>query len=134
MTTFDGGGRDLCAVSRDRTNTPLQALALLNDPTYVEAARALAIDIMQHHTDHEDRLKSAFRKATCRWPTPPELQVLRTAYQKYAARFSATPETAKAYIQVGQFAPDSTLSNIELAAYASVCSVILNLDEVITKE
>ncbi|MDG1808638.1 MAG: DUF1553 domain-containing protein [Pirellulaceae bacterium] len=134
MTTFDGGGRDLCAVSRDRTNTPLQALALLNDPTYVEAARALAIDIMQDHTDHEDRLKSAFRKATCRWPTPPELQVLRTAYQKYAARFSAAPETAKAYVQVGQFAPDTTLSNIELAAYASVCSVILNLDEVITKE
>ncbi|MDG2014320.1 MAG: DUF1553 domain-containing protein, partial [Pirellulaceae bacterium] len=134
MTTFDGGGRDLCAVSRDRTNTPLQALALLNDPTYVEAARALASDVMQNNSDHIARLKSAFRKATCRLPTPQELQVLEAAYQKYAARFAAQPETATAYIQVGQSAPEATLSHVELAAYASVCSVILNLDEVITKE
>ena len=107
---------------------------MLNDPTYVEAARALASDVMQNNSDHIARLKSAFRKATCRLPTPQELQVLEAAYQKYAARFAAQPETATAYIQVGQSAPEATLSHVELAAYASVCSVILNLDEVITKE
>lgn len=134
MTTFDGVGRDVCAVSRDRTNTPLQALALMNDATYVEAARALATEAIQAESHHVERLKVAFRRATCRWPNSAELAVLESAYQKYQQRFQEDPQSAEAVLQVGHWRPPAPVSNVELAAYSMVCSVILNLDEVITKE
>ena len=134
MTTFDGGGRDVCAVSRDRTNTPLQALALMNDATYVEAARAMAAEAIEADSNLVERLKFAFRRATCRWPSPPELAVLESAYQKYHQRFQENPQSAESLLQVGHWQPSTPISNVELAAFSMVCSVILNLDEVITKE
>ena len=134
MTTFDGVGRDVCSVSRDRTNTPLQALALLNDITYVEAARHLAGLALAQSTRPTDRLQYAFRRATGRPAEPRELAILETALQKYQQTFSRNPQAAVQYVQVGQSPADSNPNVQELAAYASVCSVILNLDEVITKE
>lgn len=134
MTTFDGGGRDVCAVSRDRTNTPLQALALMNDATYVEAARALATEVVKAAADHDERLKIAFRRATCRWPLSSELAVLESAYRKYQQHFAESPHSAEAILQIGQWHANSNISNVDLAAYSMVCSLILNLDEVITKE
>jgi hypothetical protein len=134
MTTFDGVGRDVCAVARDHTNTPLQALALLNDPTYVETARHLAIRAIRQSDNHVERLKFAFRAATCRRPGEQEVGVLKSAFKKYKKQFDADPESATQFLAVGQSNPDEKIDPIELAAYASVCSVILNLDEVITKE
>ncbi len=134
VTTFDGVGRDICSVARDRTNTPLQALALLNDVTYVEAAIHLGIQAIESSKLHDERLKFAFRRATSRWPDAFELKTLSSAFEKYESHFEADPSAAKQFLETGEANPKTDLDPISLAAYASVCGVILNLDEVITRE
>jgi len=134
VTTFDGVGRDICAVARDRTNTPLQALALLNDVTYVEAAIHLAAQAIESADQHPTRLKQAFRRATGRMPDEAELAILNAAFAKYKKRFEADPESAQQFVNMGDSKPESKMDPVQLASYACVCSVILNLDEVITKE
>jgi hypothetical protein len=137
VVTFDGVGRDICAVSRDRTNTPLQALALLNDVTYVEAAIRLAIRVVESEAEHQQRVRLAFRHATSRWPDDEELGVLLSAFEKYKRQFDAAPETARQFLTTGDSnlaTNNDSASPVSLASYAAVCSVILNLDEVITRE
>jgi hypothetical protein len=137
VVTFDGVGRDICAVSRGRTNTPLQALALLNDVTYVEAAIRLAIRVVESEAEHQQRVRLAFRHATSRWPDDEELGVLLSAFEKYKRQFDAAPETARQFLTTGDSnlaTNNDSASPVSLASYAAVCSVILNLDEVITRE
>ncbi len=134
MTTFDAGSREICQVSRPRTNTPLQALALLNDPTYLEAARVLAEKAMLSNPQTEQRLKYMFRRATSRWPNNKELLILKRSIDRYTKRFAENPDAARATIAVGRSKPNPKISPHELAAYMSVASIILNLDETITKE
>ncbi|MFK7766834.1 MAG: DUF1553 domain-containing protein [Mariniblastus sp.] len=134
MTTFDGGSRETCQVSRQRTNTPLQALALLNDETYLEAARHLAIRAMESSDIELERLSNAFSFATIRNPTKNELKVLQGALAKYTKRFEADPKSAEAFLKVGLSPIDPALDKVDLAAFASVASLILNLDETITRE
>ena len=134
VTTFDGVGRDICAVARDRTNTPLQALALLNDVTYVEAAIHLGAQAIKSSQQHDERLKFAFRRATSRWPDATELKILSSAFAKYNLHFTADPSAAKRFLETGESRPETDLDPVALAAYASACGVILNLDEVITRE
>ena len=132
-STFDAPTWETCTIKRSRTNTPLQALALLNDETYVEAARGLAQRIMQQGgTEIDTRLRYGFRLTTGRAPAPKEIERLSTAYYRYREMFAKDPAAAKTFLSVGEFAPDARLDKTNLAAYATVASILLNLDETIT--
>ena len=135
FATFDAPDREKCTARRTLTNTPLQALALLNDPTYVEAARALAQrTLIEGGDDVNDRLAYAFRLATARKPTRKERGVLRSLLAERLASFQQNRHSALELLRVGESARDKRLDPSELAAWTTVASVILNLDETITKE
>jgi hypothetical protein len=133
LVTFDAPDREICTVRRSRTNTPLQALVLMNDPTYVEASRKFAERIMKHDKAQETRLAFAWRLATSRPPSERELGILKRTLEKQLATYQQNPKAAEALLRVGESARDETLPTAELAAYTIVASVILNLDEVVTK-
>ncbi|MEW6304644.1 MAG: PSD1 and planctomycete cytochrome C domain-containing protein [Verrucomicrobiota bacterium] len=135
MATFDAPAREVCSVQRLRTSTPLQALALMNDVTYVEAARALAQRMMtQGGATASERITFAFRLATARPPEARELKVLLGGFEQHLVDYRNDTEAAAKLIQMGASKPDTKLNASELAAYTAVASLILNLDEVITKE
>jgi hypothetical protein len=134
MVTFDAATRESCTVRETRTNTPLQALNLMNDVTYVEAARVLAERMMKEGgVNVDERLRFAFRLATARLPSAAELQVLGESFRAQMAHFTKRPAEAARLLKVGEKPADATLNQTELAAYATVASLILNLDEVITQ-
>lgn len=128
MLTFDAPDREFCAVRRSRTNTPLQALVVLNDPTYVESSRELAKRMLSEGgADDAARLTYAFRLATCRAPSEAETSVLTATLQRLRESYVADPAAAAKLTKTeGADAP-------ELAALTAVASMILNLDETITK-
>lgn len=127
-------GRTKCRTRREMTNTPLQALVMLNDPQFVEAARVLAQRVYQEGGNTPaGRITLAFRLATSRRPRPAELQILLNEFQDRLQEFSKDPAAAKAYLQSrGQHKSASGIPESELAAYAAVASLILNLDESLT--
>jgi hypothetical protein len=134
MTLFDGPSREQSCVRRERSNTPLQALMLMNDVQHFEAARAFAQRILTRGGDSpEDRLTWGFRAATSRFPTKQELVVLADSLRRQQARYAADAEAAKQAIGYGESKPDPDLNPSELAAYTLVANLILNLDEVVTK-
>jgi hypothetical protein len=134
LMTFDMASREYCIVKRSRTNTPLQALDVMNDPTYVEAARVLARRMVaEGGNDAPARLAYGFRRALCRPPTEKEIQILTEALGAQLARYKANPEAAAKLLSVGAKPRDPKLDAPELAAYTMAASVILNLDEMINK-
>ena len=134
LVTFDAPDRETCIVRRERTNTPLQALVLLNDPIYIEAARGLAQRaILDGGSTSDERLRYAFRIVTGRHPTPAEAAVLSAELRDRLQAFAADPETAKRLVAIGESQSDASLSAGELAAWTMVARLILNLDETITK-
>lgn len=128
---FDGSTRQVCVIKASRTNTPLHALVTLNDTTYVEAARVLAEKVLQSPGNDAQHLRHAFETVTCRPPKPEELTVLQKQLPKLRAQ-SATD--ASKLLRVGEAKSDPTLSPAEHAAWTSLCLMLLNLDEVVTKE
>ncbi len=135
LVAFDAPDRETCTVRRARTNTPLQALILMNDPTYVEAARVLAERILKAAgPTTDDRIALAFRLATARQPSPPEVAILRRILEAQQAENQSDPESAALLLQVGESSFDQGLDRLELAAWTAVTSSILNLDETITRE
>ncbi|HEV2948199.1 MAG TPA: DUF1553 domain-containing protein [Gemmataceae bacterium] len=135
MATLDAPSREICQVKRARTNTPLQALELMNDVTYVEAARRLAqLMLSEGGPTAKDRIEFAFRRAVARRPTSSELQVLERGLERYRNNFHADPESAKRFIRHGESPVDDRSDPVELAAYTATAEVILNLDETMTKE
>jgi mono/diheme cytochrome c family protein len=134
MRTFDAPDREVCTVRRSRTNTPLQALVLWNEPGYVEAARQLGTRMLREGgaTD-ATRVGFAFRLATGRHPAPGETRVLTDAFARLRDDFTAHTADAAALLTVGASSVDTKLPPAELAAATSVASMILNLDETITK-
>jgi Protein of unknown function (DUF1553)/Protein of unknown function (DUF1549)/Concanavalin A-like lectin/glucanases superfamily/Planctomycete cytochrome C len=135
LATFDAPDREKCTARRALTNTPLQALVLLNDPTYVEAARALATRaLLEGGTTPRARLSYAFRLATSRTPRGKEIGVLENLLAAQLQSFRSNPAAASKLVKVGESVPDKRLDPIELAAWSTVTSVILNLDETITKQ
>ncbi|MCP4170489.1 MAG: DUF1553 domain-containing protein [Fuerstiella sp.] len=135
MVTLDATARESCIVKRSRTNTPLQALALMNEVTFVEAARALAQRVMNESGDvTERRIDQAFRRVVSRLPTASERGVLLAAYARYLESFQNNPQAAEQLLSVGESPRDNSLNAVKLAAWTTVMSVILNLDEVVTKE
>jgi hypothetical protein len=135
MIAFDAPSREACAVRRSRTNTPLQALTLMNDVAFVEASRVLAQRVMREAgPSPEERLTLAFRLVAARTPRPAELRVLRDGFRDQLRRYRHDPKAAARLVSVGEYPRDETLDVAELAAYTAVANLILNLDETITKE
>ena len=135
LAAFDGGSRDMCRVRSDRTNTPLQALTLQNDVTFVEAARHLAERMMRAASDRpEDGLTLAWRLALSRPPAPDELEVLKRALERHQAVFRSAPDEAAKLLGFGESARDARLDVADHAAWTMVALSILNLDEAITQE
>ena len=134
LITFDAPDREKCTARRLMTNTPLQALVLLNDPAYVEAARSLAQRmLLEGGTDPGKRIRYGFLLATARIPSPEEIQILRDLQERSRADFGRNPSQALKLLQVGESAYHKELDPTELAAWTTVATTILNLDETITK-
>ncbi len=134
MSTFDGPSREACVMRRERTNTPMQALLLLNDPQYVEAARGLASRALTEFEGADDeRAMRLFRVCTGRVATPAERDDLVALYQESLRDFEADPEAAVALTAIGEQEPAGDLSRPQLAAWTTVASMVMNLDEVVSK-
>jgi hypothetical protein len=134
LNTFDAPDREKCTARRTVTNTPLQALVLMNDPTYIEAARKLAErDLREAGPNESDRIRYAFRLATDRDPSPKEMGILEALYRKQRAHYESTPADAQKLLAIGESPHDKKSDPVELAAWTLVASTILNLDETITK-
>jgi hypothetical protein len=133
--TFDASDHDVSLARRIPTNTPLQALVLLNDPAYVEAARALAERVSIEGGGRDTaRIEYAFRLATARRPTTGETGVLQRLLNSSRTAYRRDRPAAEALVSVGESARRTRMDATELAAWTTVASTILNLDETITKQ
>ncbi len=134
MVTFDAPSRETCSVRRSRTNTPLAALALMNDEQFIEAARGVGQRIMKEGgSTEEDRAAFAFRLVTARRPGDAELAVVLKVYRTALAAYVANEKATTELLTVGDSGPDSSLTASQLAAWTMVANMLLNLDETITK-
>jgi hypothetical protein len=135
LSVFDAPTRELCTSQRPRTNTPLQALVLMNDPTFVEASRVLAQRVLREvPPDLDARLTHAVRLCTGRAPTGQELEILKRVYSRSYERYKQDGAAARALIAVGESKAPRSLDVRELAAWTSVTNLLLNLDETISRE
>jgi hypothetical protein len=134
LLAFDAPSREECTVERPHSNTPQQALVLLNDPTYVEAARVLAERILREAEGGiEQRIHFVFRQTLCRKAEPDEVKLLSALYQQHREEYRGNKASAEALLHVGDRPPPEDLSAVELAAWTSVARVVLNLHETITR-
>jgi len=134
MTTFDAPSREECRVRRERTNTPLQALLLMNDPQYVEAARCFAERILRHGGEHDAaRIAWAYESATCQVPSAADVAEVTALLQDERAVFVADPVAAKQLLAIGAAQSKTEHAAEELAAWTMVANLILNFDAVLTK-
>jgi hypothetical protein len=134
LKAFDAPNREECTAKRARSNTPLQALVLLNDPTFVEAARVMAENILSQPIEKRAaRVAWAFRRAVARKPRDEEIAVLNELYDKHLAHYQKHPEKAKKLISVGLKDRATGFPPAKLAAWTSVSRAILNLHETITR-
>ncbi len=130
MTIFDAPSREVCTIQREITNTPLQALVLLNDPTFVEAARVMAERMQKEGGETlSSRIVFAFRLMTGRKPSTEEVQVLANLFEKEQQRFAAAPAQARKALSIGEYPLDPKLDPVQTAAYAMVSSMMINHDE-----
>ncbi|MFN0167600.1 MAG: DUF1553 domain-containing protein [Bryobacteraceae bacterium] len=135
LATFDAPDREKCTARRSRTNTPLQALVLMNDPTYIESARSLAQRVIREAgRDPGKRVQLAYRVALARKPTSKELQTLRDLAEVETAEYRRNKDKALQLLSVGQSKSGASIEPSELAAWTTVASAILSLDETITRE
>ena len=134
MAIFDAPDRETCQVRRARTNTPLQALALMNDVQFVEAARRFAERVMlEGGTDVDQRVTFAYRSLLARNPRPGELQTVRELFQEFHAEFKGNPEAAPKLLAIGESVPNESLDADELAGWTLIAQLLLNLSETVTK-
>ena len=135
MMIFDAASRETCTVHETRTNTPLQALNLMNDVAYLEVARVLAQRMMtEGGPTPEERIGYAFRLATARWPSRPKAEILLSSFRYYLEQHQTDREAALKLVSLGESPLNEKLDASELAAYTAVASLILNLDEAVTKQ
>jgi len=134
MLTLDAAKRDICAVKRQATATPLQALVLLNDPQYVEAARALAGHAMtQAEASTGEQLAFMFRTLTSRVASEQESRLLQAAYDEQYDYFLAQPESAQQLLAIGDAPAEENLDPAKLAALSMVAETVMNFEEAVTK-
>jgi hypothetical protein len=131
MSAFDAPSRDVCTVERASTNTPLQALVTLHDPTYWEAARTLAV-LVHGETDP---IKSAFERVLSRKPSPKEIQLLSDLQNQRLSHYRKDLKSANRTLSVGESPPSSTkMEPAQLAGLTDVCHTLFNLSETITRK
>ena len=134
LLNFDAPTREECTVSRSISNTPLQALDLLNDPIYVEAARVFAQNAAAHGPpDFDAQLAFVFDRALNRAPTGEERSILRRLYERNLKRFSANPASARELLAEGEMPLPPRFDAVRLAAMATITRAVLNLHELITR-
>lgn len=133
MMIFDASNRDQCEVVRLRTNTPLQALIMMNDPTVLEASRVLAYRLLQEHESPEAAIQEGFRRIVCRTPAAKELDILRTHWEEQRAYYTAHEKEAAEFTKVGEYKLDKKAPATDLAAMMTVLQIIYNMEEAITK-
>lgn len=131
LMIFDGSNRDQCEVKRSRTNTPLQALVMMNDPTVLEASLALADKLLQQ-VDHDAEVAEGFQRIICRKPAAKELHILTHYYKEQETYFRKNVNAAEKLLKVGYYQPASKAKD-RLAALMQVMQVIYNMEEAITK-
>ena len=134
MMSFDAPNREVCLARRAQTNTPLQSLILLNDPTYIEAARKLAERMIRMGGPEPfDRLSVGYQLGVAREPNPEEQKILSELLHEVKNRFRASPQSASQLLGVGESKSDDSIDRTELACWTIIASTILNLDETVTK-
>jgi hypothetical protein len=134
LATFDAPDRETCTVRRARTNTPLQALVLLNDPTYIEASRKLAERILTEGGETADaRIDFLFRLATARRPSDREHAILMALLRDQERKYREDVKAADELLKVGESNRNSTLPKDQVAAWTTMASAVLNLDEAVTR-
>ncbi len=134
MVAFNAAEREVCVVRKDGTNTPLQALTLMNNITFVEAARFLAERMLRHSADDRAALEFGFRQLTARHPTEAEFTVFEQAFESFQETFRDQEASALELLQVGEKPRDASLDPVRHAALTMTASLMMNLDEAITKE
>jgi len=135
MQIFNAAGREMCSMRQENTNTPMQAMALLNDPTFIEASRHLAQRMIKEGGDDvRTRVEYGYKLALATDPGPEQRAILVNGLEEYRVHFQRNKDDAAALIRVGDTEPDISILAPELAAYTMLASVMLNLDEVITRE
>jgi hypothetical protein len=134
MLTFDATSREVCTAKRETTTTPLQALVLLNDPQFLEAARVLAEQTIRTHGDNLGaRVDDAFRRLTGRTPQPREQEILTRLLTEQLDYFKTQPEAAAKYLAIGERPRDAALSAEQVAATTVMTSAVMNHDEFVMK-
>lgn len=134
MSNFDAPNREQACARRERSNTPLQALQLMNDTQHFEAARALGERlILEGGTTPAERITFAYRVVLSRPPQPAEIEIVQQAILSYLSRFEKAPEAAQRVVTVGESRPNPKLAATELAAYTLLANLILNLDETVNR-
>lgn len=133
LLIFDAGNRDQCEVRRLRTNTPLQALVMLNDPQILEASRVLAQTLLQRNESDEAKFEYAFRRILCRKPQKNEMQLLTDYYNTELKKFQKDPNKAKQFTSVGEYPMDKKSDPVQLAAMMQLIHTMYNLEETSTK-
>ena len=134
MINFDSAGREACDEAIRRTNTPLQALNLMNDVTFVEASRVLAEEILSHSRNDREILHKAYLKLLGRLPKPEETRILLGSKNQYQKKYLEEPKAAEALISHGEWPVEKSIPAAVLASWTMICSTLLNLDETVTKE
>jgi hypothetical protein len=134
MANFDAPNREQSCTLRERSNTPMQALQLMNDVQNLEAARAFAERLIaEGGTTPDARIAFAYRTVLARKPAPEETAIVRAAFQQHLTAFQQTPEAAGKFIRQGETKPKAGLPEPEVAAWTLVANLILNLDETVSR-
>lgn len=133
MHNFDTPTRTYTVGARQATNTPLQALTMMNDPQFVEAGRVLAEKVMQHSDDSDQRLTHLYRLLTSQYPDQDELNVLRDMYKQFAQKYANAPEQADELLSIGEKAPQASLDKTVIAAISTVANLVINHDATVIK-
>jgi hypothetical protein len=134
MVNFDSPNRESCTVRETRTNTPLQALTLMNETGFLEASRKLAERVLREAPGNfEGRLDRAYRLVLSRSPKPREVELMKRTWERSLARWQAKPTDADRLLDQGEAPLPRKQSRVELAAWTNLSSLLLNLDEAVTK-
>jgi hypothetical protein len=133
MVNFDAPSREQACTRRERSNTPLQALQLMNDVQHVEAARGVAGEVMRAAADKAGRIAGLYRRVLVREPRADETAVLERLLEGELTRYRAAPEAAQKAVTFGASVPPAGVDAVELAAWTLVAGTVLNLDEAINR-
>ncbi|MEM7366961.1 MAG: DUF1553 domain-containing protein [Bacteroidota bacterium] len=134
MTIFDAPSREVCTITRERTNTPLQALVLLNDPQFLEASRALAVRLKQEGGESiQPKIRLGFQLVLSRFPSEKEMAVMENLYQEEYQQFQKDQQKVSEFLAVGDYRLPESYDPVEMAALAMVANTLFNMDEVYMK-